>query len=156
MIRGQVAEKLRRRRLPLSNKATPAFEFVVRIAKPLFIGYYSVVTSAKNLYERWINELWAGDPVAGDLVTDDFVGHLPGREVRGPSELEAVVGETQKALADLKFVIEVEPFVDGDLLAARWIGTGAAKDGPKRFTGNDILRISQGRIAEYWTGTSTG
>ncbi len=103
--------------------------------------------------------MWAGEPVAAELVTDDFVGgHWPGREVRGPSELEAVVGgETQRMLADLKFVIEVEPFVDGDLLAARWIGTGgAAKDGPKRFTGNDILRIADGRIAEYWTSTAAG
>ncbi|SEH49198.1 SnoaL-like domain-containing protein [Mycolicibacterium rutilum] len=114
------------------------------------------MTSPKNLYGRWLNELWAGEPVAAELVTDDFVGHWPGREVRGPSELEAVVGETQRMLADLKFVIEVEPFVDGDLLAARWIGTGAAKDGPKRFTGNDILRIADGRIAEYWTSTAAG
>lgn len=114
------------------------------------------MTSPKDLYGRWINELWAGEPVAADLVTEDFVGHWPGRDVRGPAELEAVVDETQKMLTDLKFVIEVEPFVDGDLLAARWIGTGAAKDGPKRFTGNDILRIADGRFAEYWTGTSTG
>ena len=114
------------------------------------------MSSVTELYERWINELWAGKPVAGELVTEDFVGHWPGREVRGPSELQAVVEETQRMLADLKFVIEIEPFVSGDLLAARWIGTGAAKDGPKRFTGNDILRIADGRFAEYWTGTSTG
>ena len=114
------------------------------------------MTSPKNLYGRWIDELWAGVPVAAELVTEDFVGHWPGREVRGPSELEAVVAETHTMLSDLKFVIEVEPFVEGDLLAARWIGTGAAKDGPKRFTGNDILRIADGRFAEYWTGTSTG
>lgn len=100
--------------------------------------------------------MWAGDPVAADLVTENFVGHWPGRDVRGPGELQAVVGETHQMLSDLKFVIEVEPFVDGDMLAARWIGTGAAQDGPKRFTGNDILRIENGRFAEYWTGTSTG
>lgn len=94
--------------------------------------------------------------MAAELVTEDFVGHWPGRDIHGPAELEAVVGETHKMLADLKFVIEIEPFVDGDLLAARWIGTGAAKDGPKRFTGNDILRIADGRFAEYWTGTSAG
>lgn len=114
------------------------------------------MTSPQNLYGRWINELWAGEPVAAELVTEDFVGHWPGRDIHGPAELEAVVGETHKMLADLKFVIEIEPFVDGDLLAARWIGTGAAKDGPKRFTGNDILRIADGRFAEYWTGTSAG
>jgi hypothetical protein len=114
------------------------------------------MTSPKNLYGRWINELWMGDPIAAELVTDDFVGHWPGREVRGPAELEEVVAETQKMFADLKFVIEIEPFVDGDMLGARWIGTGAAKDGPKRFTGNDILRISNGKFAEYWTGTTQG
>ncbi|ULE34174.1 ester cyclase [Mycobacterium sp. IDR2000157661] len=114
------------------------------------------MTSPRNLYARWIDELWAGKPVGAELVTEDFVGHWPGREVHGPSELAAVVGETHTMFTDLKFVIEVEPFVDGDMLAARWIGTGAAKDGPKRFTGNDILRIVDGRFAEYWTGTSTG
>lgn len=114
------------------------------------------MTTPQNLYRRWIDELWAGRPVAADLVTEDFLGHWPGREVRGPSELEAVVDEAHRMLADLKFVVELDPFVDGDLLAARWIGTGAAEDGPKRFTGNDILRIADGRFAEYWTGTSTG
>lgn len=94
--------------------------------------------------------------MAAELVTDDFVGHWPGRVVRGPAQLQDVVGETHRMLSDLKFVIEVEPFVDGDMLAARWVGTGAAQDGPKRFTGNDILRIEDGRFAEYWTGTSTG
>nr|WP_090341386.1 nuclear transport factor 2 family protein [Mycolicibacterium malmesburyense]CRL71211.1 putative ester cyclase [Mycolicibacterium malmesburyense] len=114
------------------------------------------MSSPKELYGRWIDELWAGDPVAAELVTDDFVGHWPGRVVRGPSELQEVVGQTHRMLSDLKFVIEVEPFIGGDMLAARWIGTGATEDGPKRFTGNDILRIEDGRFAEYWTGTSTG
>jgi len=36
-----------------------------------------------------------------------------------------------------------------------WIGTGAAADGPTRFTGNDILRFADGRFVEYWTGTSS-
>ncbi|BBY80406.1 ester cyclase [Mycolicibacterium pulveris] len=110
--------------------------------------------SAKDLYERWIYEVWAGEPVAGEVVTEDFIGHWPDRVVRGPAALQEVVDETHRMFAELKFVIEVEPFVEGDLLAARWIGTGAAKDGPKRFTGNDILRVADGRFAEYWTGTS--
>ncbi len=110
--------------------------------------------SAKDLYERWIYEVWAGEGVAAEVVTEDFVGHWPDRVVRGPAELQDVVEQTHSMFADLKFVIEVEPFAEGDLLAARWIGTGAAKDGPKRFTGNDILRVTDGRFAEYWTGTS--
>jgi hypothetical protein len=114
------------------------------------------MTSAKELYERWINELWAGQPVAGELVSDDFVGHWPDHEVHGPDELNAIIDKTHAMLTDLKFVIEVGPFVERDLLAARWIGTGAMAEGPKRFTGNDILRFADGRFVEYWTGTSDG
>ena len=58
--------------------------------------------------------------------------------------------------SDLSFVIEVGPIVEGDLVAGRWIGTGETEDGPMRFTGNDILRVADGRFVEYWTGTSTG
>jgi hypothetical protein len=114
------------------------------------------MTPVKKLYERWIDELWAGRPVATELVSGDFVGHWPDREVRGPEELQAIVDQTQKMFTDLKFVLEVGPFTEGDLVAARWVGTGATKDGPKRFTGNDILRVADGRFVEYWTGTSTG
>jgi SnoaL-like polyketide cyclase len=113
------------------------------------------MTTAKALYRRWINELWAGKPVAAELVADDFVGHWPDREVNGPDELQAVVDETQKMFSDLMFVVEIEPFVDRDLVAARWVGAGATVDGPARFTGNDILRFANDRFVEYWTGTST-
>ena len=113
------------------------------------------MTTATALYERWINELWAGKPVAAELVSADFVGHWPNREVNGPDELQSIVDETQQMVSDLMLVVEVEPFVDRDLLAARWIGTGATADGPTRFTGNDILRFADGRFVEYWTGTSS-
>ncbi|HZN84446.1 MAG TPA: nuclear transport factor 2 family protein [Mycobacterium sp.] len=113
------------------------------------------MTTAKALYQRWIDELWTGKSVAAELVSDDFVAHWPDREVRGPGELQEIVDETQKMFTDLMFVIEVEPFVERDMVAARWIGTGATKEGPARFTGNDILRFTDDRFVEYWTGTST-
>ncbi len=114
------------------------------------------MNSSKTLYKRWIDELWAGQPVADELVSDDFVGHWPDREVRGPTQLQSIINETQQMFSDLKFVIEVGPIVEDDLVAARWVGTGATPEGPVRFTGNDILRVSNGRFVEYWTGTSTG
>jgi SnoaL-like polyketide cyclase len=114
------------------------------------------MTPAKALYQRWIDELWTGKTVAAELVSDGFVGHWPNRDVHGPDELQAVVDETREMFTDLMFVIDVEPFVERDLLAARWIGTGATKEGPARFTGNDILRFANGRFVEYWTGTSAG
>jgi hypothetical protein len=114
------------------------------------------MNSAKTLYKRWINELWAGQPVADELVSDDFVGHWPDREVRGPTQLQSIIDETQQMFSDLKFVIEVGPIVEGDLVAGRWVGSGTTEDGPMQFTGNDILRVTDGRFVEYWTGTSTG
>jgi hypothetical protein len=114
------------------------------------------MNTAKALYQRWINELWAGKPVAAEVVSADFVGHWPDRDVHGPPELQAIIDDTHAMFSELEFTIEVGPLVDGDLVAARWIGTGATADGPARFTGNDILRFADGRFVEYWTGTSTG
>jgi len=114
------------------------------------------MTSAKALYERWINELWAGNDVAGEIVTDNFVGHWPDRDVHGPEELTAIITETRNMLADLTFEIELGPLVDGDMVAGRWIGTGRSDTGQMTFTGNDILRVEGDRFAEYWTGTSAG
>jgi predicted SnoaL-like aldol condensation-catalyzing enzyme len=110
----------------------------------------------RELYERWINELWAGKPVAAQLVTEDFIGHWPNRDVRGPAELQDIITETRKMFRRLSFAIEVGPLVDGDLVAGRWTGTGQTELGPVRFTGNDILRVTDDRFAEYWTGTSAG
>ena len=112
--------------------------------------------SPEALYGRWISELWAGKHVAAEVVTDDFVGHWPDREVHGPDELQAIIAETHNMLADLTFAIEIGPLIDGDMVAGRWIGRGRSGDASMSFTGNDILRIEGGRFAEYWTGTSTG
>jgi hypothetical protein len=114
------------------------------------------MSTDKALYQRWINELWAGKPVAVEIVSDDFVGHWPDRDVRGPQELQAIVDQTHAMFSELDFTVEIGPIVEGDLMAARWIGTGATEEGPQRFTGNDIMRFDDGRIVEYWTGTSAG
>src|ERR1700742_337206 len=114
------------------------------------------MSTAKVLYQRWINELWSGTPVAAEVVSADFVGHWPDRDVHGPVELQKMVDETRDMLTELAFVIEVEPIEDGDYLAARWIGTGSSHGRPTRFTGNDIMRVGDGRFVEYWTGTSPG
>lgn len=107
-----------------------------------------------RLYTRWITELWAGRRIAADLVTPGFVGHWPTREVHGPDGLQTIVDETRTALRELQFIVEVGPIVAGDMIAARWIGTGAGAAGPARFVGNDLLRISNGQIAEYWVATA--
>ncbi|MFD0201110.1 MULTISPECIES: ester cyclase [Saccharothrix] len=116
-----------------------------------------VPTPAHDLYRRWLDELWNGRPdVAARLVTDDFVGHWPDREVTGPVELADVVGQTHAMFTDLSFRLDVGPVVDGDLLAARWTGRGRTPEGLMTFIGHDILRVRDGRFAEYWVATWTG
>lgn len=116
------------------------------------------MTTAHELYHRWIAELWSGRPVAAEIVTEDFVGHWPDRDVHGPAELQQIIDETRNMLADLTLRVEVGPLQEGDLVAGRWVGRGRGPEGPVDFTGNDILRLAADgrRFAEYWTGTSAG
>ena len=116
---------------------------------------------ARDLYRRWINELWNGGPgtaadVASELVTDDFVGHWPDRPVRGARALADVVTQTHEPFGQLTFVITVGPLVDGNHVAGRWAAEGENADGPARFFGNDIVRVHDGKIAEYWAASSAG
>lgn len=106
---------------------------------------------ADRLYKRWIDELWAGHRIAAQLVSPDFVGHWPDHDVHGPAGLQAVIDRTRMTLKELVFVVDVGPICEGDMIAARWIATGSGKNGPARFTGNDLLRIADGKIAEFWT-----
>jgi ketosteroid isomerase-like protein len=117
----------------------------------------------KQLYRRWLLELWNGDlAIAGQLVTPDFVGSWPGQPglVHGPEELAETIRVSRGFFLDLTFAVEVGPVAEGDLVAARWIGRGSYKDGMPgataaagtrvRFGGHDLLRVDEGRVAEYW------
>ncbi|ORB63946.1 ester cyclase [Mycolicibacterium tusciae] len=110
--------------------------------------------AATKLFRRWVDEVWSGGTVTADLVAEDFVGHWPGRDIRGPAELAAIIDETRSAFDELTFQIVLGPLTEGGLTAGRWIGRGRNSSGEAQFVGNDILRIADGRIAEYWTGTS--
>jgi hypothetical protein len=85
------------------------------------------VSTVQALYARWITELWAGRPVAAEIVTDDFVGHWPGRDAHGPQELQRIVEETRNMIADFTFAIELGPLSEGDLVAARWVARAAGR-----------------------------
>ncbi len=58
--------------------------------------------------------------------------------------------------SELTFELEVGPIAQGELLAARWTGTGRSDDGETRFFGNDLLRLRDGLFAEYWVASSAG
>jgi predicted ester cyclase len=124
----------------------------------------------RRLYDRWLLELWHGDEaVAQEIVTPDFVVH----QVRGePGESEATRGPDaaielarmgRSPFSEITFTVEVGPIVDGDMLAARWTGRGTYAGGipgasapagtEVSFGGIDIMRIEDGRLAEYWVSS---
>ena len=114
-------------------------------------------TPLHDLYRRWLDELWGGSPgVAEELVAGDFVGHWPDRDVHGPDELAGVIAETRSMFTEIDFELQVGPVVDGDLVAGRWAGRGVTPDGVVSFSGNDILRVADGRFVEYWAASSSG
>lgn len=113
-----------------------------------------MTADAHELYRRWLFELWQGDyRNLEDLIDDQFVGHWPHTEVEGRSGLVGMIDQTRAMLPDLGFELVVGPFAERDLVAARWVGRGHSQDGAMSFAGNDILRLRDGRIAEYWVAT---
>jgi predicted ester cyclase len=124
----------------------------------------------RQLYRRWIMELWNGDlAVAGELVTDDFVIHqarvddAASEQVRGPEAVVQMVRQGHAPFDDLTFQIEVGPVVEGNMVAARWVGRGRYREGipgatapagtPVAFGGIDLFRVRDGRFAEYWVSS---
>jgi predicted ester cyclase len=127
-------------------------------------------TDPLALYERWLLELWHGEEsVAHEILSEDFTVHQarsqPGESeaVRGPRAGIELGRMGRAPFSELTFAIEVGPIVDGDMLAARWIGRGTyagglpgatAPEGTEvSFGGIDIMRIADGRLAEYWVSS---
>jgi ketosteroid isomerase-like protein len=134
------------------------------------VGRAMPAPDLRQLYRRWMLELWNGDlQVASELVTDDFVVHqaradgASSEEARGPEAVARMVREGHAPFDGLRFEIEVGPVVDGDMVAARWVGRGRYRGGmpgataaagtPVAFGGIDLLRARDGRFAEYWVSS---
>jgi hypothetical protein len=124
----------------------------------------------RELYRRWLLELWSGrTEIAGEIVTDDFLVHQarsdgrPPDAVRGPEAAIELVQAGRGPFSSIEFAIEVGPLVDGDLVAARWTsrgvyaggipGTTAEPGTEVSFGGTDVFRIRDGRFSEYWVSS---
>lgn len=120
---------------------------------------------ARRLYARWLHGLWrSGDrALAEQLVTTEFVGHWPDRDVHGPAGLAEAIGQSLALFSEVTTSIEVGPIVEGELVAARWSfhgtyqgdmpGLPAPPGTPATLRGADVLRIVDGRFAEYWVSS---
>ncbi|MFX0578408.1 ester cyclase [Nocardia nepalensis] len=128
-------------------------------------------TTVGQLFSRWLTT-WNGDySLAEDIIAPDFTVHAAlldggdGSAVRGPRGLVAWIAQTRAAFSELVFQVEVGPIVDGDQCAVRWIATGtygggfpgatATAGAAIRFAGTDVLRVEDGKFAEYWINSDT-
>ena len=114
----------------------------------------------KSIVERFYEHLSVGTiGTATDIITPDCIRHDPlGHEEFGPSGFAARARRTDAAFTDLKLVPDII-LAEGDKVAVRWTIT-AKHTGPYRgfpatnrdvkFSGVNIFRIENGRIAEIW------
>jgi steroid delta-isomerase-like uncharacterized protein len=115
----------------------------------------------KALVRRMVEEFWSKGRLeyAADFFAKEYVRHdPPGPDIRGLSSLTEFAGIYRRAFPDLRFTID-ELIAEGDLLAARWTGTGTQRgDLPgvpatgrqSTVSGITLSRIRNGKIEEEW------
>lgn len=117
----------------------------------------------REMYDRWMR-MWNGElRFADELVSPDCIVHQPPNDFQGPEGVRQMVEMGRAPFSEITFRIEVEPIIDGDRLAARWTSTGlyaggmpdvTAEPGTRvLFGGNDIWRVEDGKIVEYWVSS---
>jgi predicted ester cyclase len=132
----------------------------------------NVVAGIAALAEPWAN-LWNGDlAVADSLVSQDFITHKGSdteeatTETRGPELLKGWIQGIHSLFSTLNFAIDVGPICDEQNMVVRWRAEGTYSGGLPgsspdaigrqiTFYGVDILRVANGRLAEYWATTDS-
>ncbi|SMC77176.1 ester cyclase [Lentzea albidocapillata] len=105
-----------------------------------------------DLTQAWI-DFWNGDLAQAEgIVHEDFVWHVapltggPSQDHTGRDGLVEWVRGSHQNMPGLKFTVEVGPISQEPFHVLRWF----AEAGAVSFHGTDILRVDNGRIAEYW------
>ena len=96
--------------------------------------------------------------VIEELVSSDFVVHLPAEDLHGQDALTGFVTSLRDAFPDLEMSID-DQIADGDMVVTRWTGRGThagtfqgLPPTGKRATlsGVDIDRFVDGKVVECW------
>ena len=117
-------------------------------------------TENKLLVRRWFEEVWnkgRADAIDEMLATDAVV-HGLGSGVTGPAEFKAFHSAYRNAFPDVTIRID-DIVAEGDIVAARWSGTGTHRGGGLgfaatgrgiQFSGMLFVRVQNGRLVEGW------
>jgi predicted ester cyclase len=120
------------------------------------LRYWLVSWSAR----RWFEDLFSrGDlEAANEILSADFVDHLPRAEERGLEELKQYVIMYRTPFPDIRDTVE-EVVAEGDKVVVRWTSRGihqgefmgvAPTGRHATFTGMRLFRIAEKKIAESW------
>jgi predicted SnoaL-like aldol condensation-catalyzing enzyme len=96
---------------------------------------------------------------ADEILTPDFVWHAPPDQefVVGPEAVKEVATEVRAFFGDDFVSSDDDVIAEGDRVAIRWTLTGTVQTEsgpvPVVYTGIDIFRIENGRLAELWQNT---
>ena len=99
--------------------------------------------------------------LVGELVSSDFVAHMPSGDVHGPAGMKQFAAALREAFPDLEVTIN-DQIEEGDKVVTRWTArgthTGTFQGIPPTgrrgaMTGIDIDRVVDGRAIECWTNT---
>lgn len=120
-----------------------------------------------RLYDRWL-DIWNGNvDLIDEIVDEKCIIHQAGidksKVYTGTEGIKQMVSMGRLPFHPITFTCEVEPIIDGNRLAARWICEGSYQGGLPgatapagtsiTFGGIDILFIQSGKIKEYWVSS---
>jgi len=116
----------------------------------------------KALVRRFYEEGWARGNVefAQEVFAEDYLRHdlRPTAAAPGPQGQQQIAAAFRAAFCDLHWHVDLM-LAEGDLVAARWTASGtntggwagqAATGKPATFSGVNIFRIRDGKVAEIW------
>jgi steroid delta-isomerase-like uncharacterized protein len=114
----------------------------------------------KALVRRWFDEVWSKGRVAAidELLANHGVVHGLGADAHGPEGFKIFHAAQRSAFPDI--TVQVDDIVaEGNMVAARWSGTGthrgdglgfAATGRQVRFNGMVFVRVENGQLVEGW------
>ena len=114
----------------------------------------------KTLARRWFEDLFSrGDlDAANEILSAEFVDHLPREEERGIEELKHYVSIYRTAFPDIQDTVE-EIVAEVDKVVVRWRSHGTHQGEFMRvpptgrhvtFTRMRLFRMAENKIAETW------
>jgi predicted SnoaL-like aldol condensation-catalyzing enzyme len=114
----------------------------------------------KTLARRFHDEIFelGNLDAADEILTPDFAWRSPPPDawVVGPEGVKQAATELRAFVPDL-VLTDDDIIAEGDRVVIRWTLTGTAQtesgEVPISFTGIDIFRVADGRLAELWQNT---